>query len=109
MTIQRVFYGPREVAEILGVSKKLVYTLLKENKLPHIRVGRQIRVSVADIKALRSSYDEDGISTTVPGSAAQREAVKAYHVRRRAAVAEMKAAEAAAQAAAQAEVTTDSE
>ncbi|HZY68163.1 MAG TPA: helix-turn-helix domain-containing protein [Devosia sp.] len=95
MTIQRVFYGPREVAEILGVSKKHIYQLLKANKLPHIRVGRLIRISLADVKVLRSSYDENGLCMTDPTAAKHRAALLAYHERRRAALAEKKAAEAA--------------
>ena len=45
-------YRVREVAELLGVSKKTVYMLIQSGQLPAIRIGARgggLRVSHADL------------------------------------------------------------
>lgn len=45
---------------MLDISKKTMYRLLKSGRLPHIRVGRLIRINVQDIRALAVQYNGDG-------------------------------------------------
>jgi excisionase family DNA binding protein len=40
-------------ARALGVSQKTVYRLVADGALPHLRVGRLIRIAAADLEALR--------------------------------------------------------
>lgn len=41
-----------EVAKILRVTKQTIYTLCREGKLPHFKVGNKIRFKRADIEAI---------------------------------------------------------
>jgi excisionase family DNA binding protein len=46
------FYTVAETASILRLSKKSVYDLIRENRLPAIRLGkRQLRISFKDLEA----------------------------------------------------------
>lgn len=47
-----------EVAAKLSCSGQTVRTLIKKGVLPAFRVGREFRVSVADIEALRVAIPE---------------------------------------------------
>lgn len=38
-------YKIDEVAEILGLSKQAAYLACREGKIPHLRIGKRIRVS----------------------------------------------------------------
>ena len=40
-----------EAAEIMGLSRSMVYELLAEGRLPSIRIGRTRRIDVADLDA----------------------------------------------------------
>ena len=57
-------YTIRDVAMILKVSEKTVYRMIKERKLPHIRVGKQIRVSAAVLERYLQGGDNNGKTTT---------------------------------------------
>lgn len=39
--MQKKTYNVWEVAELMGVSKSLVYSLIKKNKLPYIKLGEK--------------------------------------------------------------------
>lgn len=39
--MEKLTYNAQEVAEVLGVSKSHVYQLLKENRLPVLKLGRR--------------------------------------------------------------------
>ena len=57
-------YTIMDVAMILKVSEKTVYRMIKERKLPHIRVGKQIRVSAAVLERYLQGGDNNGKTTT---------------------------------------------
>lgn len=41
----------QEVAEALGLPLHRVYALTRENRIPHVRIGRQVRYPVAKLVA----------------------------------------------------------
>jgi excisionase family DNA binding protein len=43
------FLTVREVATRLRVSTKTVYKIIDQRRLPHVRVGNSVRISVADL------------------------------------------------------------
>ncbi len=59
---QRLFFGPREIAEILGVNINCVRNLYRSGRLPHIRTGRLVLININDLKALRYTPGPDGNS-----------------------------------------------
>lgn len=38
-----------EVARYLKISKSKIYMWVQQNKIPHIKIGRNVRVKVADL------------------------------------------------------------
>jgi excisionase family DNA binding protein len=44
-----------EVAKILRVSRQTIYTLCKESKIPHFKVGSKLRFKEADIQAMTNT------------------------------------------------------
>jgi excisionase family DNA binding protein len=44
-----------EVAKILRVSRQTIYTLCKEGKIPHFKVGSKLRFKEVDINALTNT------------------------------------------------------
>lgn len=67
--VQQVFFSTAQTAQLLGVSKKTLYPLFKSGKLPHIRVGRVIRVNVNDLKALIHEYKQIVAAQAAEGGA----------------------------------------
>ena len=51
MTKQARTVGTRAAAQRLGVTRKYVYDMLYEGKLPAVKVGRQWRISTAALDA----------------------------------------------------------
>ncbi|MDD7389610.1 MAG: helix-turn-helix transcriptional regulator [Lachnospiraceae bacterium] len=52
------FYTAQEVADLLKIKKTTVYDLIKKNRLPSSKVGKQIRISKSDLDAyLKQSSD----------------------------------------------------
>lgn len=51
------FYTPHEVAEILRISYKTVYKLLKSGKLESIKIGAHYRVPASAIEKLKYTKD----------------------------------------------------
>lgn len=45
----------QEVANYLRVSRQTVYTMVRENKIPHFRVGNKVRFKRADIEAMTNT------------------------------------------------------
>ena len=41
---------PSEVAEITKLSEPMIYKLISEGKLPHIRIERAVRIDRADLE-----------------------------------------------------------
>ncbi len=46
----RLLLRPREVAAATGLSRSMVYDLIGRGELPSIRVGKSVRVPVADLQ-----------------------------------------------------------
>ncbi|SDY00064.1 putative molybdopterin biosynthesis protein [Evansella caseinilytica] len=62
-------YTVEEVANLLKVSKLTVYDLIKKGKIPAFKVGRQMRISAADIDLLINPQKK-ALGTQSPPSAA---------------------------------------
>jgi len=41
---------PREVAKITRLSEPMIYKLINQGKLPHIRIERAVRIDRADLE-----------------------------------------------------------
>ncbi len=46
----RLLLRPREVAVATGLSRSMVYALINRGELPAIRVGKSVRVPVAELQ-----------------------------------------------------------
>jgi excisionase family DNA binding protein len=55
------FIGPKACAKLLGVSESTVRSAFNRGEIPGIRVGRQIRFSVAAIRRLFVSTNIGGV------------------------------------------------
>ncbi len=44
--MDKLLLRPREVTELLGLSRSRVYELLYQRQLPSVRIGRSIRIPV---------------------------------------------------------------
>jgi excisionase family DNA binding protein len=49
----REFLSVAETAQLLGCSEKVVRAEIKRGRLPEYRVGRLVRIRVADLERLR--------------------------------------------------------
>lgn len=47
--MERQTLNVKEVAKYLGISKDLVYQLVRENRIPHLKVGRRILFRIISI------------------------------------------------------------
>jgi excisionase family DNA binding protein len=45
----------KEVADFLRVSRQTVYTMVREGKLPHFRIGNKVRFKRSEIEALTNT------------------------------------------------------
>lgn len=50
--MQNENFTVKEVADFLRVSRQTVYTMVREGKIPHFRVGNKVRFKRADIEAM---------------------------------------------------------
>jgi len=57
--MERLFLRPAEAAEVLGLGRTTLYALIEAGKIPVVRVGRSIRIPVAE---LQKWADEQGRS-----------------------------------------------
>lgn len=48
--MDRLLLKPSEAAALLGIGRTKIYELIRANQLPHRRVGKSIRVSVAQLR-----------------------------------------------------------
>jgi excisionase family DNA binding protein len=53
-------HRPRDITELTGYSRAFVYQLISDGKLPHIRVGRSVRVMHTDLMAFLDQHREGG-------------------------------------------------
>lgn len=56
----KLAYSPAETAEALGVSRPVVYTLMKRTDFPAFKVGGRTLVSVEGLRALVQAQTERG-------------------------------------------------
>ena len=49
------FYNVKELAQLLGVSKSLIYDLIYKEKIPAMRIGRRILIPPAYVEQLVES------------------------------------------------------
>ncbi|AFV12807.1 molybdopterin biosynthesis protein [Thermacetogenium phaeum DSM 12270] len=54
-----ISYTPREVAELLKISRYTVYELIKRGELKAYRVGRKVRVEASDLEAFKWRARDD--------------------------------------------------
>lgn len=50
--VTRLFYRPREVAQILSVSLPFVYQLTKRGDIRSVRFGKSVRIPVAEVNRI---------------------------------------------------------
>jgi excisionase family DNA binding protein len=51
----------REAAQLLGISKSHAYDLIRQEQLPHVRLGRRVVVPYRELEEwVRSHIDGDG-------------------------------------------------
>lgn len=56
-TEEKKTYTVGEIAEMLGISDKVAYTLVKSGQFKYVRVGRAIRVSESACKSFVTRQD----------------------------------------------------
>ena len=49
----------QEVASYLRVSRQTVYTMIREGKIPHFKVGNKVRIKRADLEALTNTKPQE--------------------------------------------------
>lgn len=49
-TIEPMLLNTRQTAKLLNISERTVFSLIKEGKLPSVKIGRCLRFSVADLE-----------------------------------------------------------
>ena len=55
-----------QIAKILGVSKAMVYKVMKTGELPRVTIGKAVRVRLSDLEAYinRNIQDPKGVAET---------------------------------------------
>jgi excisionase family DNA binding protein len=43
--IKKEYLSPREVAQVLSVSRRTIYSWISQGKMPSVKVGSQVRIS----------------------------------------------------------------
>jgi excisionase family DNA binding protein len=66
--MERLFLKPAEAAELLGVGRTTVYTLIASGSLPAVRVGRSLRVPLAGLRAWAERRGTGTVTQHEPGS-----------------------------------------
>jgi excisionase family DNA binding protein len=57
---ERLTYSPTETAQVLGVSRPTVYTLMKREDFPAFKVGSRTLVSAEGLRAWVQAQTEKG-------------------------------------------------
>ncbi|AEM72922.1 helix-turn-helix domain-containing protein [Caldicellulosiruptor acetigenus] len=47
---EKMTYTPKEAAQVLGISLTTVFKLIKQKKIPVIRIGRKVLIPKAKLK-----------------------------------------------------------
>ncbi|UTY29799.1 helix-turn-helix domain-containing protein [Treponema putidum] len=58
----KLFYTPKEAAQILNITRRQVYTLIYENFIPACKIGQAVRIPITQIQ----SYKEKRIASDIP-------------------------------------------
>lgn len=59
-TQPRLALRPREAAQLLGISPRLLWTMTAMNRIPHFRIGRRVAYSVDALRAWVAKQSEGG-------------------------------------------------
>lgn len=51
----------KEVADFLRVSRQTVYTMVRQGKLPHFRIGNKVRFKRSEIEAMTNTNTNTGV------------------------------------------------
>lgn len=54
----------QEVASYLRVSRQTVYTLIREGKIPHFKIGNKVRIKRTDLIAMTNTQPQTTGETT---------------------------------------------
>ncbi len=57
MTEERLVYTPREVGQLLGLSRTAVYDRLRDGSLPSVRVGRRLLIPRTSLEQFLATAD----------------------------------------------------
>lgn len=49
--LERLLLSAAQASAMLGISKRLLWTLTNASRIPHVRIGRRVAYPVADLKA----------------------------------------------------------
>lgn len=55
----------QEVASYLRVSRQTVYTLIREGKIPHFKIGNKVRIKRTDLATMTNTQPTTGETTNV--------------------------------------------
>ncbi len=74
MSVERFVLSPVEAAEALGVSRTVLFSLLRSKRLPSFRLGARRLIEVADVHRLveQLKAEDDGQRAPWHGSPAAR-------------------------------------
>lgn len=50
MTVEKLAYSIREAVEVSGISRSSLFVLLKDKKLPHVKVGHRTLIRRVDLE-----------------------------------------------------------
>ena len=56
---EKAFYTIPEAAELLRVHENTIYSLVRQKKITHYKVGAQIRIAAAEIESLKIPAEND--------------------------------------------------
>ncbi|MGG4085193.1 helix-turn-helix domain-containing protein [Bacillus velezensis] len=59
--MQRTALSPQETAVFLGVHKETIYSMVRNNQIPHFRVGRKIFFRVDSLNAWIKEQEENSV------------------------------------------------
>jgi excisionase family DNA binding protein len=51
-TVKRLLLRPREVADLIGVSRSTAYELINSGQIPSLRIGGMLRVPAAGLEEM---------------------------------------------------------
>jgi excisionase family DNA binding protein len=55
----RLAYSPAEAAEALGISRSMVYTLIRAGSVRIAKIGTRTLISAAELARLLGDFDDD--------------------------------------------------